>query len=168
MKQKDREKLHRLLNQMQLEEAGLSREIAHAIAFNTYYKPTEVIAVTCGLVDCIGKSFYVIGEAVKKVADMLREATEILRRSMFPYEGDIIGSVVINGLPDLQKRTHRPIPPRRAVARGLSPVQCRYWVNYKARDKLPRTARKTPAMRTGGQGHAEKQKAGASGRRGCH
>ncbi|MBQ8136574.1 MAG: hypothetical protein IJ174_03990 [Clostridia bacterium] len=61
-----------------------------------------------------------------------------------------------------------PRAPRRAVARGLSPVQCRYWVNYKARDKLPRTARKTPAMRTGGQGHAEKQKAGAGGRRGCH
>lgn len=61
-----------------------------------------------------------------------------------------------------------PRAPRRAVARGLSPVQCRYWVNYKARDKLPRTARKTPAMRTGGQGHAEKQKAGAGSRRGCH
>ena len=91
-----------------------------------------------------------------------------------------------------------PRAPRRAVARGLSPVQCRYWVNYKARDKLPCTARKSPAsatrpkgmrerkagyartirsadaMRTrkasetGGQGHAEKQKAGAGGRHGRH
>ena len=59
-----------------------------------------------------------------------------------------------------------PRAPRRAVARSLSPVQCRYWINYRARDKLPCKARKSPATRNGGQGHAEKQKAGARGRRG--
>ena len=52
-----------------------------------------------------------------------------------------------------------PKPPRRALARGLSPVQARYWVNYKARDKLPRRSRKTP-IRKGEEGAHGKERKG--------
>lgn len=168
MKQKEKEKLHRLLNQMQMEAVGISSEVAHMIAFNPIYKPTDAISLVAQLVDFIGKSFQTVGEIMKSATETLTNAIDRMRRSLYPRDYDDIAERIIQSLPDIQKRTHRPIPPRRAVARSLSPVQCRYWVNYKARDKLPRTARKTPAMRTGGQGHAEKQKAGAGGRRGCH
>lgn len=45
-----------------------------------------------------------------------------------------------------------PRPARRAHARGLSPPLRRYWVNYKARDRLPHAARKSA---TGGKGNAK-------------
>ena len=69
-----------------------------------------------------------------------------------------------------------PRAPRSTVAHSLSHAQRRYWVHYKARDKLPCPGRKpsAKAARTrkdsenGGQRHAEKQKAGAGGHRGCH
>ena len=51
-----------------------------------------------------------------------------------------------------------PKPPRRTPARGLSPAQCRYWVNYKARDKLPRRNRKTPVRKGEEEAHGKERK----------
>lgn len=40
----------------------------------------------------------------------------------------------------------RPIPPKRTPAAGLSPPQRRYWINYRARDKLPAKPVRTSAI----------------------
>lgn len=38
-------------------------------------------------------------------------------------------------------------PPKHVPALGLSPPQTKYWINYKARDRLPAKGMKTPAIR---------------------
>lgn len=67
-------------------------------------------------------------EAFTELQRIAREAAEALQQ------------IVESAKRDMEKQPlfrERKIPPRRAVSRACSPFLRRYWINYRARDKLP-------------------------------
>lgn len=96
-----------------------------------------------------------LNNAMNALATLIQEAAEAMTRNEEEFE-----KLAEEDYRNLLREPF-PKPPRRAPARGLSPVQCRYWVNYKARDKLPRRSRKTP-VRKGEEGAHGKERKGSN------
>ena len=84
--------------------------------------PEEWINALMKLVD----SMILLGDSMQKTIEELQKlATEARREA----EAD-----------------RRIRPPKRTAAAGLSPPQRKYWINYRARDKLPAKGLKTSAI----------------------
>ena len=85
--------------------------------------PEEWINALMKLVD----SMILLGDSMQKTFEDIQKLAAEARREE-----------------EAERRTR---PPKRTAAAGLSPPQRKYWINYRARDKLPAKGLKTSAIR---------------------
>ncbi len=73
-----------------------------------------------------------LSEVIEQLCSSLQEFIRRLKKSLgVPEDSEIVEPITIPEKPE------RQIPPRRTSSHARSPVVRRWWINYRARDKLP-------------------------------
>lgn len=83
-----------------------------------------------------------ISEALAELTRITREAEEAIRKMVESVKEDAEKEI------SERRKFMGIIPPRRSNSRARSPCVNRYWINYKARDKLVSKRLKTGRKRT--------------------
>ena len=87
-----------------------------------------------------------LAEAFEQLYDTVKAFIENIKKTLGVLDDtELIEPIII---PDKQIRT---IPPRQSRSRARSPNVQRWWVNYKARDKLP-----CKCLKSGGKGQCRR------------
>ena len=82
-----------------------------------------------------------LGEAFKELFRIAKETAEAIQEMVEAAKYDAQKQV------DRIKKTTGAIPPHRSNSRARSPCLRRYWINYRARDKLSRNGLKSGGKR---------------------
>lgn len=89
-----------------------------------------------------------LSEAIEQICSSVQEFIKRIKKALdIPEDSEPVEPIIIPDKPD------RQIPPRRTSSRARSPAVRRWWINYKARDKLP-----CKSLKSGGKRKCQRKK----------